>query len=112
MTASSKDNDDDLIGENPPIEAEILVSSNLLNWNPVSFLIITSMGEIDLSCLWSDVIVAMLFVCVCCSSDSAVASVVLIEEVSLEDEGGMEPVPRIPCMALMLKSERGSTKKS
>ena len=101
-----------MIGEIPLIVADIFVSSNLLNWNPVSFLIVISMGEIDLSCFSSDVIVAMLFVWASISAGSEDASVVVVvnEHVSCSTEETTVEDPRMPCIAFILKSDRGSVK--
>lgn len=102
------------MGEIPLIVADIFVSSNLLNWNPVSFLIVISMGEIDLSCFSSDVMVAMLFVWVSISAGSEDANVVVVvvvnEHVSSSIEETTVADPRMPCIAFILKSERGSVK--
>ena len=99
------------MGEIPPIVADIFVSSNLLNWKPVSFLIVISMGEIDLSCFSPDVIVAMLFVwaSISAGSEDGVA-VVVNEDVSCSIEETTVEDPRMPCIAFILKSERGSAK--
>ena len=70
---------EDLTGDKQPSLAEIFVSSNLLYWKPVSFLITNSIGEMDLSCLGSVVIVAMLFVPAAGSFGISGSFVVIVE---------------------------------
>ena len=111
MTVSSIPMQEDLAGEKRPIVAEIFVSSYRLYWNPVSFLITNSIGDIDLSCFGSAVIVAILFVSVWVSPGIGVDGVFVVPAalpswltVEITEE------PRMLWMALMLKSDRGSKK--